>query len=698
MHNEPEKALIMEEYLHEISRIKEALEQHPDGLSITDIAGLLQINRNSVAKYMDILQIQGSVDGKKRGTSKVYYLSHRLAVDSLRKICSQPFVMLDQNGQVIEHSTSFSTLPGMLPEQIDGQHFDQLPFRFEGEENARQVFRMAFKGHEQHVHASLRLQGREYPVNLYMIPVVFLTGKPGVAVLIEGNWDRTEERPPGKMPGSDSLVLLDNQIEYVVRYTPDGILQYVNEPYCRALGRSREDLIGRPFKHLVSSDEAERIGQNRARLTVKYPAGMIEIKAIMANGEARWQRWWDRAIFDDRGQLTGYHSTGLDITDEVLVRTKLKKTQEMLEETIVTRTNDLREINRQLYEEMSRRENMEQQLLMTQFSMDNAADMVFWVNRNAKVNYANKAAATGLGYTGEELADLAFGDIFALPPKSTWDEIWQSLTRAGTITRETFVVQKDKSRIPVEVVIRYLEYHNTGFACCFARDISDRTRMEQTLHLANKKLNVLTSLTRHDIQNKVTVLLGYLARAIRREQDPVILEYLRRQESAAQAIRDEITVTRDFKDLGMDPPEWLNIHNIVDSVAGRYAESPVAFDIDLPDLLVYADRQMERVFSRLIENAVTATPPPPLIRISAEEKDSRVVISVEYAGPGIRAEDKEQIFLPGSTVVGMRGLFIIHEILSLTGISLSETGESGKTTRFEIGIPPESYREHSPRA
>ena len=75
---------------------------------------------------------------------------------------------------------------------------------------------------------------------------------------------------------------------------------------------------------------------------------MIEFRAIMANGEARWQRWWDRALFDDRDQLTGYFSCGLDITEEVLVRTKLKKTQDMLEETIVTRTNELREINRQL--------------------------------------------------------------------------------------------------------------------------------------------------------------------------------------------------------------------------------------------------------------------------------------------------------------------------------------------------------------
>jgi len=686
----------MEEYQNEITRIKEALEQHPEGLSITEIAGLLEINRNSVAKYMDILQIQGSVDGKKRGTSKVYYLSHRLAVDSLRKVCSLPFVLLDQDNRVIEQNTPFATLIGLSPGEITGQPFNNLPFRFTDGDTAQQIFRMAFKGIEQHVHARIRGNSHEYPVSLNMIPVVFPTGKPGVAVLVEGTRDPTDKSPGGRASGTNSLVLLDNQIEYVVRYTPDGILQYVNEPYCRAVGRTREDLIGRQFKHFVTADDAERVLKNRTRLTVQYPAGMIEFRAIMANGEARWQRWWDRAIFDDRGQLTGYHSTGLDITDEAQVRTKLKKTQEMLEETIVTRTNELREINRQLYDEMAHREKMERQLLLTQFAMDNAADMVFWVNRNARVDYANKAAVTGLGYSAEEFSNLAIRELFAVTPKNSWENIWQTLTNAGTITHESVMVRKDKTPVPVEMVIRYLEYHNAGFACCFARDISDRARMEQILHLANKKLNVLASLTRHDIQNKVTLLLGYLARSKKRELDPVILDYLKQQELAALAIRDEITVTRDYKDLGTDPPEWLNIREVVASAVARYGESPVTFEIDLPDLFVYADRQMERVFSRMIENAVMALPPPPVVHISANVNESGMIIAVEYNGSGISSEDKEQIFQPGCTLPGMRGLFIIREILSLTGITLSETGMTGKTTRFEIGIPPESFRRENP--
>ncbi|MFA6362232.1 PAS domain S-box protein [Methanoregula sp.] len=682
----------MEEYLEEISRIKEELEQHPEGMSITDIAGLLHMNRNSVAKYMDILQIQGSVDGRKRGTSKIYYISHRMPAASIRKVCLQPFITLDQDSLVTDHNQKFSRLTGHSSEQIVGQPFERFPFKILEGGTVQQIFRAALKGVEQRVRARIVFNGEDRPVSLFLIPLVYGTGKPGVAVIVDD-----ENITSGGSTSSDAILpefytLLDKQMEYVVKYTPEGIIQYVNEPYCQAMARSREDLIGRPFKHLILAEDSERVRVNRSRLSLQYPAGMIEFRAIMANGEARWQRWWDHALFDNHGQLTGYFSCGLDITEDVRVHAKLKKSQEILEETIVTRTNEFREINRQLYEEMANREKMEQQLLLTQFTMDNAADMVFWVNHNARMDYANKAAVTSLGYTADEIPNLTLVDIFPAPVIDTWDDLWEHLKGEGTITRDTVMIRKDGTPIPVEMVVRYLEYQNNGFACCLCRDISERIRMEQTLRLANKKLNVLTSLTRHDIQNKITVLLGYLGRAQKQEKDPVILGYLERQEHAAKAIRDKITTTRDFKDLGSKPPEWLDIRQVVAAAVSQCSESPVRYSIDLPYLFVYADHQMERVFSRLFKNAVQVEHPPSSIRVFSREEPERFAIIVEYNGPGIKSEDKKRIFELEGDVPGQSGLYILSEILSLTDITLEETGVSGKETRFEMGVPPASYR------
>ena len=171
------------------------------------------------------------------------------------------------------------------------------------------------------------------------------------------------------------------------------------------------------------------------------------------------------------------------------------------------------------------------------------------------------------------------------------------------------MIRKDGTKMPVEMVLRYLEYHNNEFVCCFCRDISERTRMERTLHLANKKLNVLTSLTRHDIQNKVTVLLG-TGKGAEKGEDPVVLEYLERQEHAANAIRDEITITRDFKDLGADPPEWLNIRNVVAAAVTRYSDTPEGFLSICRILRVRGSPDGTRVFPVVRKCCQCQTPSP----------------------------------------------------------------------------------------
>jgi DNA-binding IclR family transcriptional regulator len=64
--------------LAEIERVQELLKNSPEGLSIKEIAALLEMNRNSVAKYLDILQAQGSATTHRVGTSKIYHFSRRL--------------------------------------------------------------------------------------------------------------------------------------------------------------------------------------------------------------------------------------------------------------------------------------------------------------------------------------------------------------------------------------------------------------------------------------------------------------------------------------------------------------------------------------------------------------------------------------------------------------------------------------------
>ncbi|MDD4137993.1 MAG: PAS domain S-box protein [Methanoregula sp.] len=682
---------IMEEYREEVIRIRELLAAHPEGMSITEIAGMLNMNRNTVAKYMDILQIQGAVDGRRRGTSKVFYLSERLPVTSLRKVCTRPFFVVDQDGEIIDLNQEFSSLVTMTADQLIRHSCENLPIRFLEGGSPGHVVKAVLKGTEQRIRAQVRQGEKILTVMLLLIPVVFETGKPGVSVIVDLD-NPSDELPRKNAASLDVMALLDDEIEYVIRRTAEGITRYVNEPYCRAAGKTREELIGRPFKPLVSPEDADRIRVHIAGLSAQYPVGTIDYRVVMANGELRYQRWQDRALFNARGELDTINSFGIDITEQVLAARKLKKVQETLEESIVHRTEELRGINRQLYSEIAQRERMEEQLLLAQFAMDKATDMVFWISQTARIGYANDIASEALQYNKNELLDRIFGDIVPMYSLAEWDALWNDLKNGQQVSRELQLVKKDGTRFPAEVRLTYLEYRGKQFVYCSSRDLSERMRMDRALKEANRKLSITTSIARHDIQNKITVLLAYLGRTKKAITDPLLLDYLNRLEQAAKAIRAEINLTRDFKDMGLRPPKWQSIPSIVAAAVSRYEQKSIRSITDLPEVEIYADGQLDRVFDRLFENSQGQGKGATEIRIHYQIKDGALCIIFEDNGPGFPAGEKSQIFELQGNDPGNRGLFIAREILSLTGISLTEDGEPGNGARFKIRIPDTYYR------
>lgn len=65
---------------------------------------------------------------------------------------------------------------------------------------------------------------------------------------------------------------------------------------------------------------------------------------------------------------------------------------------------------------------------------------------------------------------------------------------------------------------------------------------------------------------------------------------------------------------------------------------------------------------------------------------------MEDDGEGISEEDKRQLFTRGYGRHTGLGLYLSREILSITGMTITETGEPGKGARFEIVVPEGGYR------
>ncbi|PSB39048.1 PAS domain-containing sensor histidine kinase [filamentous cyanobacterium Phorm 46] len=163
------------------------------------------------------------------------------------------------------------------------------------------------------------------------------------------------------------------------------------------------------------------------------------------------------------------------------------------EDTIVDRTLDIDSLNEQLEKEIAWRHQVEEKLQLTQLAIDRSADAVFWIGADGKFLYVNDAACSSLGYSATELLDLSIHDINPDFPETAWKLHWNVLKRCGSINIEVHHITKYDRIFPVEITIDHLQFNGKEYQCAFARDISDRKRIEAALREREQEFRSLVS-------------------------------------------------------------------------------------------------------------------------------------------------------------------------------------------------------------
>ena len=220
-------------------------------------------------------------------------------------------------------------------------------------------------------------------------------------------------------------------------------------------------------------------------------------------------------------------------------------------------------------------------------------------------------------------------------------------------------------------------------------DITDRKRAENALRQANRQLNLLTSITRHDINNNIQVILCSLEMMQENSPEPKNGDLFLRMKFAIQAIWTQIEFTKIYQDLGTHESQWQAIDSVlpVSQIPGS-----MTLHSHVHGIQIFADPMLEKVFFNLLDNSIRHGQRVSEIRVSYHQKDENLVIIWEDNGIGIPHDEKELIFKRGYGKNTGLGMFLVREILSITGICIAETGVSGKGARFEMTIPKDGYR------
>jgi PAS domain S-box-containing protein len=225
-------------------------------------------------------------------------------------------------------------------------------------------------------------------------------------------------------------------------------------------------------------------------------------------------------------------------------------------------------------------------------------------------------------------------------------------------------------------------------------DITDRKRTEETLRQVNKKLNLLSSITRHDINNQLMSVNGFLELLHDKVPDPTLEDYFARITNASSRIASMIQFTKTYESIGVNEPTWQETRTLVDTAAKDVAMGKIQLVNDLPaGTEIYADPLIVKVFYNLMDNAMKyGGGGMTTIRVSSHESDTGLQIRCEDDGAGISLDDKKRLFERGFGKHTGFGLFLSREILAITGITIRENSEPGKGARFEIDVPKGMYR------
>jgi PAS domain S-box-containing protein len=316
------------------------------------------------------------------------------------------------------------------------------------------------------------------------------------------------------------------------------------------------------------------------------------------------------------------------------------------------------------------------------------------VIQDGAVRFCNSRAAEMLGGVPDDIIGTPFTGYVQENERERVLEIHRRRIEGMVAPQiyDTILRRKDGSSLPAGINAGIITYEGSPATLIFIRDITERKKGEEALLTAHKKLNLLSSITRHDIRNQLMVILGY-TELLRQDAGP---DQARRivtsVEDAARTIQHQIEFTKEYQEVGIHAPVWQDLREVIVRAGGRFRMEGVKLQIELDGIELFADPLLERAFYNLIDNALRHGETLTRIRFLASDSAAGLTITCEDDGTGIPPGDRERIFTPDFSRNAGYGLFLVREILGITGISIHEHGTPGGGASFWITAPRGTYR------
>ncbi len=168
-----------------IRKIKKLLRLHPKGLTISDLAEKLELNRNSTAKYLEILLISGEVNMNTIGPAKVYTFSQKMPISAILKFSADIILLIDNELRVLDANENALSLLGISREMLVGSLIKNVKSPIIARLAISDVLTRIQKSGEIQREFSITRHNEVHHYWVRLIPTVFDTMDEGVTIIGE---------------------------------------------------------------------------------------------------------------------------------------------------------------------------------------------------------------------------------------------------------------------------------------------------------------------------------------------------------------------------------------------------------------------------------------------------------------------------------------------------------------------------------
>jgi len=299
-----------------VDKIKRMLKWHQRGMTISDLASEMKINRNLVAKYLDMLLIAGQVEMQVIGAAKVFFLSRRVPISALLEFSSDLVIVFDSDQRILQVNEQVPLLLETAKEALIGKTIHELDNPFIRALRASWTAQYPREKGESVSDVDCTIRGEECHFRAKQVPTAFEDGSDGLTFIVEDITTRKKYEEMLRISEARYRGLVQSSGEAIIGNDAGGNIISWNPAAERLCGYPEGEVLGRPMTILVPAGSGEDLSGILKRVHQGESIRRHEMKILRKDGAVLDVLITISPMLGEYGAITGASSIARDITGE----------------------------------------------------------------------------------------------------------------------------------------------------------------------------------------------------------------------------------------------------------------------------------------------------------------------------------------------------------------------------------------------